>query len=64
MGYDTLAQHPGQVLGPLAVGFVGGHVGMPDMFIGRAVIVFGGAAFIWVVSRQAGRPKSEMVGTQ
>jgi MFS family permease len=53
LGYNTSAQYAGQVLGPLAGGFVGGHVGMRAVFLVTAAIMAGGAAFNWVASRQA-----------
>ena len=53
LGYNTSAQYAGQVLGPLAGGFVGGHVGMRAVFIVTAAIMIGGAAFNWFGSRRA-----------
>lgn len=52
LGYNTSAQYAGQVLGPLAGGFVGGHVGMREVFLATTVIMFGGAAFNWLLSRR------------
>ena len=54
LGYNTSAQYAGQVLGPLAGGFVGGHIGMRAVFVATAVIMFAGAAFNWVISRRIG----------
>lgn len=52
LGYNTSAQYAGQVLGPLAGGFVGGHIGMRAVFLATTVIMFGGAAFNWLVNRR------------
>ncbi len=54
LGYATSAQYAGQVLGPLAGGFVGGHFGMRAVFLATTVIMFCGAAYNWVVSRRVG----------
>jgi MFS family permease len=51
LGYSTSAQFAGQVLGPLAGGFVGGHIGMRAVFLATTVIMLAGAAFNWVLSR-------------
>jgi len=40
------------VLGPLAGGFVGGHIGMRAVFLATSVIMFGGAAFNWYLNRR------------
>ena len=53
LGYGTSAQYAGQVIGPLAGGFVGGHLGMRAVFLGTTVVMLGGAALNWVVSRRA-----------
>ena len=55
LGYNTSAQYAGQVLGPLAGGFVGGHLGMRAVFLATAVIMLCGAAVNWHVSRRAER---------
>ncbi len=52
LGYSTSAQYAGQVLGPLAGGFAGGHFGMRSVFLATTVIMFCGAAYNWVVSRR------------
>jgi MFS family permease len=52
LGYGTSAQYAGQVLGPLAGGFAGGHFGMRSVFLATTVIMFCGAAYNWVVSRR------------
>jgi MFS family permease len=61
LGYSTSAQYAGQVLGPVMGGFVGGHVGMRAVFLATTVIMFGGAAFNWVVSRRAMAPAAGSV---
>jgi MFS family permease len=48
LGYSTSAQYVGQVAGPLAGGFVGGHFGMRAVFLGTAVLMAAGAAFGWI----------------
>ncbi len=52
LGYSTSAQYAGQVVGPVAGGFVGGHLGMRAVFMATTVIMFGGAAFNWLMSRR------------
>ena len=52
LGYSTSAQYAGQVLGPLAGGFIGGQIGMPAVFLATTVIMALGAAFNWVLSRR------------
>jgi MFS family permease len=52
LGYCTSAQYAGQVLGPLAGGFAGGHFGMRSVFLATTVIMFCGAAYNWIVSRR------------
>ncbi len=52
LGYSTSAQYAGQVLGPLAGGFVGGQIGMRAVFLATTVIMAGGAVLNWVVSRR------------
>jgi MFS family permease len=52
LGYSTSAQYAGQVLGPLAGGFAGGHFGMRSVFLATTVIMFCGAAYNWFVSRR------------
>lgn len=56
LGYSTSAQYAGQVLGPLAGGFVGGHWGMRTVFLATAVIMFAGAAFNRWISRRITAP--------
>ena len=52
LGYSTSAQYAGQVLGPVAGGFVGGHLGMRAVFLATTVIMFAGAGFNWLMSRR------------
>ena len=52
LGYSTSAQYAGQVLGPLAGGFAGGHFGMRSVFLATTVIMFCGAAYNWAISRR------------
>ena len=55
LGYSTSAQYAGQVIGPLAGGFIGGHFGMRSVFLATTLIMFAGAAVNWVVSRRLAR---------
>jgi MFS family permease len=50
LGYSTSAQYVGQVVGPLAGGFVGGHFGMRSVFLGTCVLMALGAIYNRVVS--------------
>ena len=43
LGYSVSAQYAGQVIGPLAGGFVGGHIGMRAVFLGTSVLMAIGA---------------------
>jgi MFS family permease len=52
LGYNTSAQYAGQVIGPLAGGFVGGQIGMRAVFFATTLIMFAGAWGNWVVSRK------------
>jgi MFS family permease len=61
LGYNTSAQYVGQVLGPLAGGFVGGHIGMRSVFLATTLIMFGGAAYNWIVSRQIAESTTKAV---
>jgi len=47
LGYSTSSQYAGQVVGPLAGGFVGGHFGMRAVFLGTAVLMAAGAGYNW-----------------
>ncbi len=44
LGMSISAQYVGQVAGPLLGGFIGGHFGMPAVFLGTAVLLALGAA--------------------
>ncbi|AOB31646.1 MFS transporter [Bordetella sp. H567] len=45
LGYSTSAQYVGQVVGPLAGGFVGGHFGMRSVFLGTSLLMALGALY-------------------
>jgi MFS family permease len=47
LGYSTSSQYAGQVVGPLAGGFLGGHFGMRAVFLGTSVLMAGGAVYNW-----------------
>jgi MFS family permease len=47
LGYSTSCQYIGQVLGPLAGGFVGGHYGMRAVFWVTCLLMAGLAVFTW-----------------
>ena len=55
LGYSTSAQYAGQVLGPLAGGFVGGQIGMRAVFLGTTVIMAAGALLNWRLGRRPPR---------
>ena len=61
LGYSTSAQYAGQVIGPLAGGFVGGHLGMRAVFVCTTAIMLGGALFNWVVSRRVANPAAPIL---
>ncbi len=48
VGYSTSAQYIGQVIGPLAGGFIGGTFGMRPVFIATSLALGGGALYNWV----------------
>jgi MFS family permease len=48
LGYSTSSQYLGQVTGPLAGGFVGGHFGMRAVFLGTSVLMAAGALYGWI----------------
>jgi MFS transporter, DHA1 family, multidrug resistance protein len=52
LGYSTSSQYAGQVIGPLAGGFVGGRFGMRAVFVATCVLMAVGAAYVW-----ASRPR-------
>ena len=57
LGYSTSCQYIGQVLGPLTGGFVGGHFGMPAVFIITCVLMAGCAAVMLAM-----RPRHSVQG--
>ena len=52
LGYAISTQYAGQVIGPLAGGFVGGHFGMRAVFLGTCLIVAIGAVGNLLVARR------------
>ena len=48
LGYSTSSQYIGQVTGPLAGGFIGGHFGMRAVFLGTSVLMAAGAVYGFV----------------
>lgn len=55
LGLATSSQYAGQVVGPLAGGFVGGHFGMRAVFLGTCVLMALGALFNWQALRRQNR---------
>jgi MFS family permease len=53
LGYSVSAQYIGQVAGPLLGGFVGGHFGMPLVFLATCVLMASGAVWNWWAWRAA-----------
>jgi MFS family permease len=53
LGYSTSSQYAGQVVGPLAGGFIGGHFGMRAVFIATSLLMAAGSSYVW-----ASRPRS------
>lgn len=49
LGYSTSSQYVGQVLGPLTGGYLGGHFGMPIVFIVTCMLMAGCAAVMLVM---------------
>jgi MFS family permease len=47
LGYSTSSQYAGQVVGPLAGGFVGGHFGMRAVFLATCLMMAAGALYVW-----------------
>jgi MFS family permease len=52
LGYSVSAQYAGQVIGPLAGGFIGGHFGMRAVFLGTCVLMACGAIGNFVLERR------------
>ena len=48
LGYSTSSQYVGQVTGPLAGGFVGGHFGMRAVFLGTSILMAAGGLYGWI----------------
>ena len=48
----NLALQPRQVVGPLAGGFIGGHIGMRAVFLGTSVLMAIGLIFNLIVKRR------------
>jgi MFS family permease len=48
LGYSTSSQYAGQVVGPLAGGFVAGHFGMRAVFFATCLMMAAGALYVWV----------------
>ena len=53
LGYSQSAQYAGQVSGQLLGGVLGAHFGMRSVFLATSVLLFGGAAYNWVLSQRA-----------
>jgi MFS family permease len=51
LGYSVSAQYAGQVIGPLAGGFVGGHIGMRAVFLGTSALLAIGALGNFIARR-------------
>ncbi|MGI4862135.1 MAG: MFS transporter [Janthinobacterium lividum] len=62
LGYSTSAQYTGQVIGPLAGGFVGGHIGMRAVFLGTCVLMAGGALYNRTARAATLRPRATAPG--
>jgi MFS family permease len=56
LGWSVSTQYVGQVLGPLAGGFVGGQIGMRAVFLGTAVLMAAGALGNFVIEREVRAP--------
>ncbi|MBU6419730.1 MAG: MFS transporter [Proteobacteria bacterium] len=54
LGYSISSQYAGQVLGPLGGGFVGGHIGMPAVFLATSGLMALGAGANWLLPRRSG----------
>ncbi len=49
LGYAISSQYAGQVIGPVAGAYVGGHLGMRAVFLSTAVLMAGGAGYAWLM---------------
>lgn len=49
LGYSTSSQYVGQVLGPLTGGYLGGHFGMPVVFVVTSLLMAGCAMAMWLM---------------
>lgn len=52
LGYSTSTQYAGQVLGPLAGGFIGGHLGMRAVFLSTCILMAMGTAYAWLMKTE------------
>ena len=59
LGYSISAQYAGQVIGPLAGGFVAGHFGMPAVFLFTTAVLLTAAAVNWGIGRRLARRDQE-----
>lgn len=55
LGLSVSAQYVGQVLGPLAGGFVGGRFGMPQVFLVTSILLAGAAIYNWISLRSTSK---------
>jgi len=55
LGFSISAQYAGQVVGPLAGGFVGGHFGMRAVFLFTSALMAAGAACNWLIQKRRAR---------
>jgi MFS family permease len=55
LGYSTSSQYLGQVLGPLAGGLMGAHLGMGSVFLGTAAVLAACAVMVSARARRARR---------
>ena len=55
LGFSISRNMSGQVLGPLAGGFVGGHIGMRAVFLGTSVLMAAGALANFAIERAVRR---------
>lgn len=64
MGWSVSSQYVGQVAGPLMGGYVGGHYGMPAVFLGTSVLLLLGAVGSWRVAGAVGRKSAKTVAAE